>query len=243
MKEYLKTILRQVMLLTLMVMPAISMAQTTPPEEKHKLAWVGTHDWIGKTYIEGEGYVPYWYYMNGDTVISDKTYYKIYGMNRRIYGDSEDHYYASYRVDGCKVFCIYDGETEEYMWADFDMVTGDTWTTPDLKDTPELCIKVLHHGGLAKDKHNPYFPRYLIVALYNRQTDEVVSSAKCLIEYLGDIHNFATKNSWNEEENNEFMLLVNAQAVYCWYNDIIERFLKEAAEQGFHLKQPREHTR
>ena len=225
------------------LLPAVSDAQDQ--YDPYYSAWVGNvHEWIGKTYIEGEGYEPYWYYMDGDTVIADKTYYKIYGINRRIYGDWESHYYASYRYEDYKTFCIYKDDTEEYMWADFTMETGDTWVTPDLKDTPELCIKVLHHVNYEQKKPSIYSPRYLVVALFNQETGEIVSSPKCLYEFAGDIHNFATKNSWDEDENNEFLLFCNTSAgVNCARNRNIESARIEIKAQGFHLKQPRKHTR
>lgn len=195
------------------------------------------YTWIGKTYVEDFGYEPYLCYLAGDSTIADKTYKKLYMINRRIYGNREPHYYGAYRVAESKMYCLYDGDSREFMWVDFDLQIGDTWTTPDLAYNPDLCIKVLYKETVIALSSIQF--RYIIAALYNKRTKEIVSSAKCFVEGVGDIHNFCTRNTWEEDENNEFLLQTSVYDIEHTLRDF-EKIINQAKSMGIEMKKPRQ---
>lgn len=57
--------------------------------------------------------------MQGDTLIGEFNYKKVFCQYKEYYGDAEQHYYCAVREEACKVFCVKKDLSEERMLYDF----------------------------------------------------------------------------------------------------------------------------
>ena len=75
---------------------------------------------------------PYTHVIYGDTLISGKQYKKKWALEP-FYDGIDMRYFAAYREEEGKLFCVEEGKTEEIMLIDLDMEPGDSWVVEDNK--------------------------------------------------------------------------------------------------------------
>jgi len=97
--------------------------------------------WQGVTYGLA-GPIPFRYAVCGDTVIHEKTYYKLYEFAEDTTGALVQDYRLGIRVAGERVWCLEPGAEQELLLYDFSLEAGDQITLKLIGLPGEVTIKV-----------------------------------------------------------------------------------------------------